>query len=117
MKSISRFRYKSFRFKRWNRAAYSVFCSVGRCVTIGHVCEGIVERALQKQHVKTDLSVNVFVFDSTTDTENDDGSVVVPMDVLREVATLQVASDVVARRVENAFRKFFRSQTIKFIII
>lgn len=39
---------KSIRFRRWGRKAYSAFCSIGRHVTIGHVCKGIADASLDK---------------------------------------------------------------------
>lgn len=42
-------RYNSssaLRFKRWSRASYAVFCSVGRMVTIGKVAVGIEEASM-----------------------------------------------------------------------
>lgn len=37
------------RFKRWSRKRYAAFCSVGRVVTIGHVCKSIADASMSKQ--------------------------------------------------------------------
>lgn len=36
------------RFRRWARHSYSVFCSIGRKVTIGHLSSDIVDASLRK---------------------------------------------------------------------
>ena len=36
------------RFRRWNRKSYSMFASLGKCVTIGQVCKSIAEASLSK---------------------------------------------------------------------
>lgn len=40
----------ALRFRRWSRARYAAFCSIGRVVTIGNLRKGIVEASLSKQH-------------------------------------------------------------------
>ena len=37
------------RFRRWSRKQYAAFASMGRHVTIGHVCNSIADRSLKKQ--------------------------------------------------------------------
>lgn len=39
----------ALRFRRWSRARYAAFCSIGRVVTIGNLRKGIVEASLNKQ--------------------------------------------------------------------
>lgn len=39
---------KSIRFRRWTRAGYAVFNSLGNCVTIGNLVGSISEKSLQK---------------------------------------------------------------------
>lgn len=41
------------RFRRWCRKGYAVFCSLGKCVTIGTLKKGIADRSLGKQAVRT----------------------------------------------------------------
>lgn len=41
------------RFRRWCRKGYAVFCSLGKCVTIGTLKKGIADRSLGKQAVCT----------------------------------------------------------------
>lgn len=36
------------RFRRWARHSYSVFCSIGKKVTIGHLSSDIVDASLRK---------------------------------------------------------------------
>ena len=38
----------TFRFRRWSRKPYAVFCSLGRHITIGHVCKSIADASLRK---------------------------------------------------------------------
>lgn len=40
---------KSFRFRRWSRKGYSVFCSIGKCVTIGNLRKNAIEASLRKK--------------------------------------------------------------------
>ena len=39
---------RMIRFRRWSRKRYAVFCSIGRMVTIGHLCKGIVDASMAK---------------------------------------------------------------------
>ncbi len=41
-------RAASIRFRRWSRKRFAAFASVGRHVTIGHVCKSIAEASLDK---------------------------------------------------------------------
>lgn len=36
------------RFRRWCRKAYAMFCSLGKCVTIGNLKKGIADVSLEK---------------------------------------------------------------------
>lgn len=46
------------RFRRWCRKAYAMFCSLGKCVTIGNLKKGIADVSLEKQpNVCTSFSV------------------------------------------------------------
>lgn len=40
---------KSFRFRRWSRKSYSVFCSLGKCITIGKLHKEAIEASLKKK--------------------------------------------------------------------
>ena len=51
------FSKKSLRFRRWGNKAYSVFSSIGRHVTIGHVSKGIADAALEKSGETDDIIV------------------------------------------------------------
>lgn len=44
----NRFGNVMLRFRRWARHSYSVFCSIGRKVTIGHLSSDIVDASLRK---------------------------------------------------------------------
>lgn len=49
------------RFRRWCRKAYAMFCSLGKCVTIGNLKKGIADVSLEKQpNVCTSFSVCKF---------------------------------------------------------
>ncbi|MDR2968387.1 MAG: hypothetical protein LBV32_02130 [Tannerellaceae bacterium] len=37
------------RFRRWSRKGYAMFCSLGRCVTIGALKKGVADASLKKQ--------------------------------------------------------------------
>lgn len=37
------------RFRRWSRKGYAMFCSLGKCVTIGNLKKGIADVSLGKQ--------------------------------------------------------------------
>lgn len=43
-----RFGNVMLRFRRWARHSYSVFCSIGKKVTIGHLSSDIVDASLRK---------------------------------------------------------------------
>lgn len=47
---------QTIRFRRWSRKAYAVFCSVGRCVTIGCLSKTVADSSLSKQK-KVSLAV------------------------------------------------------------
>ena len=36
------------RFRQWSRKGYAIFASLGKHVTIGHVCKSIAEASLTK---------------------------------------------------------------------
>ena len=48
MKSKNAFSTSSLRFRRWSRAGYAVFCSLGCTVTIGSLAVSISDKSLQK---------------------------------------------------------------------
>jgi len=48
MKSKNTHHPLSLRFRRWSRAGYAVFCSLGRTVTIGSLAVSISDKSLQK---------------------------------------------------------------------
>lgn len=52
---------QTIRFRRWCRKAYAMFCSLGKCVTIGNLKKGIADVSLGKQpNVCTSFSVCKF---------------------------------------------------------
>lgn len=53
----------SLRFRRWSRKAYSVLISLGKHVTIGHVCKSITEASCLKSSAKL-LTYNYKVSDT-----------------------------------------------------
>lgn len=48
MKYTHTYRPTVFRFRRWSRKGYAVFCSLGRLVTIGRGCKSIADASLRK---------------------------------------------------------------------
>lgn len=52
MNKVYKYR-QSIRFRRWSRKAYAIFCSVGRCVTIGCLSKAVVDSSLGKQKALT----------------------------------------------------------------
>jgi len=59
------------RFTRWSRKNYAAFCSIGCCVSIGHLHNNIIEKALLKQ-AKRLLPESVFCAESTVGSEETD---------------------------------------------
>lgn len=63
---------QSIRFRRWSRKAYAVFCSVGRCVTIGCLSKAVADSSLSKQKGENLSTVAESYQDKETiDEEND----------------------------------------------
>jgi hypothetical protein len=48
MKKTAKTRQHVIIFRRWSRKGYAVFCSIGRCVSIGKLGKNIVEASLKK---------------------------------------------------------------------
>lgn len=48
MKHTCTYKPAVFRFRRWSRKGYAVFCSLGKLVTIGHCCKSIADASLRK---------------------------------------------------------------------
>ena len=44
------------RFRQWSRKGYAIFASLGKHVTIGHVCKSIAEASLTKTDAGQALS-------------------------------------------------------------
>lgn len=61
MKRVFRYRQKSIRFRRWSRKAYSVFCSVGKHITIGRVSAGIADASLKKSKSSLAIGISMFI--------------------------------------------------------
>jgi len=55
LKTTKRYAATSFRFRRWSRAGYAVFCSLSSTVTIGSLAVSVSDKSLQKS---TGTSVN-----------------------------------------------------------
>jgi len=70
---------KSFRFRRWSRAGYAIFCSLACSVTIGCVAISISDKSLQK--VVGTSSISFGMNDSESDSP----------DKLKEQADLELA--------------------------
>ena len=60
----------SLRFRRWSRAGYAVFCSLGCTVTIGSLAVSISDKSLQKSVGVSKSPVLAFA----TDTESSEVS-------------------------------------------
>jgi len=84
------------RFRRWSRARYAVFCSLGTVVTIGCLAVSIADKSVQKSaNVNTlsvSLSVNEFVDNESVDLENDGEFLLTETINLTSVATDEVAA-------------------------
>lgn len=52
MKKILSYQKKTFRFKRWNRAGYSAFMSLGKQISIAHVHTEIADALLRDKHLR-----------------------------------------------------------------
>ena len=70
MKSKNAFSTSSLRFRRWSRAGYAVFCSLGCSVTIGSLAVSISDKSLQKSVGDSKSTVLTFA----SDTESSDVS-------------------------------------------
>jgi len=57
----------SLRFRRWSRAGYAVFCSLGSTVTIGCLAVSISDKSLQKSTTVSKCAVLAFASDSESD--------------------------------------------------
>ena len=55
---------KTIRFRRWSRAGYAVFCSLGSTVTIGCLAVSISDKSLQKSTTVSKCAVLAFASDS-----------------------------------------------------
>ncbi len=49
MNKLHLYKPVTLRFRRWSRKSYALFCSVGRCVTIGFLRNGVADASLRKQ--------------------------------------------------------------------
>ena len=84
MSFLSWYRKNMIRFRHWSRKAYAAFASLGKHVTIGHVCKSIAEASLCK-------SVNLcMVAVSRLMTEKEEGELC--WEVSEEMERLQLAS-------------------------
>lgn len=62
------------RFRRWSRKGYAMFCSLGKCVTIGSLKKGIADISLGKQtNICTAFSVCFPLQEDNTGDQWDDG--------------------------------------------
>ncbi len=88
------------RFRRWSRAHYAVFCSLGTVVTIGCLAVSIADKSVQKS-----TKVNTLSFISSTKKCADNESVGMENELvfqLNETINMtSVATDEVAARIIN----------------
>lgn len=47
-KNVRKYHTHLLRFRRWSRKSYAIFCSMGRCVVIGHLKNQIADSSLSK---------------------------------------------------------------------
>lgn len=71
MKYTSLHNTKSIRFRRWSRAGYAVFCSLGSNVTIGRLVISISEKSLEKTGA---ISSSVAFTSTSTSTSEDEAN-------------------------------------------
>jgi len=48
LKTTKKYAATSFRFRRWSRAGYAVFCSLNSTVTIGSLAVSVSDKSLKK---------------------------------------------------------------------
>lgn len=76
------------RFRRWSRKGYAMFCSLGKCVTIGNLKKGIADMSLGKQaNVCTSFSVCLPLQEDNADDQWDDE--VTPAEYMLQMFGLQ----------------------------
>lgn len=61
------------RFRRWSRKGYAMFCSLGKCVTIGNLKKGIADASLNKQANTCVAFVCPFAREDDAEKQGDEG--------------------------------------------
>lgn len=72
MKHIYKYQKKSFCFRRWNRAGYSAFMSIGKQITIGHVASIISDGLLRDAHLRSLILAPILSSDEDDESPNED---------------------------------------------
>lgn len=102
---------QSLRFRRWSRKAYAVFCSVGRCVTIGCLSKAVADSSLSKQKGQTLANVGEPHQDKEPIDEEDEHLVDLSLLALKLIQPLTVLNKSygVAESVDCASSAYFYS--------
>ena len=73
MKRIYSYTKQTFRFRRWNRAGYSAFMSIGKQVSIGHLHTDVADGLLRDKHLSLNL-LPAFLAKSEGDLDSESSS-------------------------------------------
>ena len=73
MKRIYSYTKQTFRFRRWNRAGYSAFMSIGKQVSIGHLHTDVADGLLRDKHLSLNL-LPAFLVKSEGDLDSESSS-------------------------------------------
>jgi len=94
MKSKNAFSTSSLRFRRWSRAGYAVFCSLGCSVTIGSLAVSISDKSLQKSVGVSKSPVLTFASDTeSTDVSSEFQEPEAILCQVRELSFLEYTTD------------------------
>lgn len=89
----------SFRFRRWSRAGYAVFCSLGSNVTIGCLVGSIAEKALYKSEKTSSCSIiTLNADDEFSETENEISDLETTLKLVQLENLSEIAFDSAAAR-------------------
>ena len=88
------------RFRRWSRARYAVFCSIGAVVTIGCLAISIADKSVQKSSKTNTLS---FVSSTKEYTDNElvDSENELAFQLTESINLTSAATDEVGARIIN----------------
>ena len=100
MFSQAKTQQRIIRFRRWSRARYAVFCSLGTVVTIGCLSVSIADKSVQKSTKANTLSF-VSSTKECTDNESVDLENEFAFQLTEAINLTSAATDEVAARIIN----------------